>query len=376
MADLTQAAFLGETALSLARAGETGRALESARHAASESSGAWAPLSPLVQYLHRTGNWEQALLVLRHAHLLAPEAEPDLTNAIGCCELALGRPDRALGFLHRASGACPAFLANYGAVLLRMERRSEAAEVLARASSADPTDARADRLALLASASDPAGWLTTTAGTAQGHLFPMISLSREPSRTGDAISLEGDRDEAWTLKSAGLEEAPAEGAPALASVWNEAGLFVKTGRIEAVRADALGVRFLLRGPEACRIQRRRHFRMLAAEGFVEAERMPDKGTSRGSPVFLRDLSACGLSFYHEAESVPPRPGDGMEFRLTFEGVQFRLSAVVRQVRKTPRALLACAELQGNLPTENRIARLLHERQRLLRNQASRTRVAV
>lgn len=369
--DLVEAGVHASAALRFAREGAFDRAFDTACRAAMLSHGSWRLLSELVETLYARGRLQDAGRVLDYARRVGLACEgdegPGPLHAEGCIALSLGRPEEALPLLLRASALSPdsaQILANTAVALSDLGRAREAADALARARQACPVDLRIERLALFSSAGEGTlGWLPALGEPAHGEVGLLAPIGLASSGGGSPFLLGAERDRAWEICAESCGELPGRGSRVLAALWNDAGLFLRSGVV--VRSE--DARAWIEGPSARRIQRRRHFRILAMEDLVRGEELFRDGLR---PRDLRDLSACGFSFYSDGQDAPPPVGSKVAFRFTFRNGPdgaIEVPGVVRRLREAPAQAYACVELLSDERTEDRIARILHEHQRRRRS---------
>ena len=280
----------------------------------------------------------------------------------GFHEIGLARLRQAVA----AEPSSPVFLANLGIASRGQGHLVEALACLKRAQSLDPVDLRVDRLALLMLGAKPAGLLPVSAGKASGILLPAFSPLRNSFREGLGVTLHAAPREEWELKvmTDSLPSVPLSGS-LIASVWNEAGLFLKEGKLEWGTSEQGMPLARIQGPPPLFIQRRRAFRILCGD-FMRALAL-GKGSAQPD---LRDLSSQGLSYY---DDNPPRLGNVSEWRIRLEGVEMDVPSVVRAVRAAPTGRPVVG-VEFLLPDKkvDQMARAIHEYQRRLRTFQHRT----
>lgn len=361
-----QAYDLSRWAVHYAERWEWSKASEAMEKAVLLSPTSWTALGSVFRRLQQTGRMQDGVQLLRDTLKTSPDAAPELWNALGCFELELKHHQAALEACRRAVTAEPpraAFVANLGVVLEAAGKPAEAAKCFEMARLLMPADRRIERLALLARAGQDAMGLLFLSGHPKGQILPALAHTDETFSTGHEIQLQSDHEGTWTLTALPGPDAALlfrMGAPVIASLWNPAGLILKMGHIERVAAHGDHLEIEVKGPEARRVQRRRHLRVLAPEEFVRADQLEAGGklTRRD----LVDLSASGLSYL--ATGAPPE-GSAAEFRLHFRQEDITAPGVVRSARgEAPRVKVGVEFLAGEKAAD-RIARLIHERQRSL-----------
>lgn len=357
---------LSQSAVQFAERWEWSKASDAMQKAVLLAPASWAFLGSGFRRLQMTGRLEEAAEVLRGSLREAPDASPELWNALGCFELELGHTDAAVDACRRAATASPPrapLLGNLGAALRAAGRRAEADECLHRARVLLPGDLRVQRLAMLSGATADALGLLFLSGTPHGQLLQALAYTGEACEEGHKIQLLSERQDAWRVAGAGGRDAATvlrPGAPVIASFWNPSGLILKEGRIAASSCRHGRFEAEIRGPEPRRVQRRRHLRLPITEDFVRADqRLPSGILNRRA---LADLSAGGLSYL---DPDPPALGAATEFRLDFGRSQVVVPGVVRNVRTelAPDTKVG-VEFTAGEKALDQISRFLHDYQRV------------
>lgn len=355
--EVTSAGTLLREAVHAVERGEWAKAVASAKGAARQDA-SWSALGPVVLGLYAAGRLEESLQVLQFTR-----RDPETLNALGCSAFELGRLDAGVSALRQAVAAapsCPSFLANLSVAFRAQGRPVEAAACLRRAQQLDPLDLRIDRLALMTAHAAPAERLPTSAGQCYGHILSCLSPMSGSVRKGLTVNLKEASDPAWDLRIDISEEAPPLPPRGLliASLWNDAGLFLKEGRLSWVSSPEGKLLARVDGPPARWIQRRRYFRILAGD-FLKVE----LEGARVVPRRLRDLSAQGFSYY---DDTPPEPGLTHAWQIGLAGVDLELPGVVRAVRPSPSGRpVVGVEFMAPEKQVDRLARAIHEHMRRL-----------
>lgn len=331
--------------------------------AAAAAGASWDAIEGAVLGLYGAGRFREAMQVLQ-AQLRPSPSDAFALNALGCVAFELGAPQSAMEILRRSVQSGPSFsvaLANLGIVSRAQGLPAEAAACLKRAQVLDPLDLRIDRLTLLATRMDAAASIPVAAWQSQGYLMPVLSPVRGGVRQGCPAVLTAALEDDWDLKVEPAEGAlplPAQGL-LMASVWNAAGLFMKEGRLEWAASETGKPVARLRGSSAYWIQRRQYFRVLSGD-FLQAEL---RGADARSRRLVRDFSAGGLSYI---DPDPPAEGSTHSWRLSLQGVEAELPAVVRRVRPSLSGrLVVGVEFLAQEKQVDRLARAVHHHVRRL-----------
>ncbi len=355
--EVTSAAALVHEAVRAVERGEWANAVASARAAARQGN-TWPALGPVVLGLYAAGRLADAIQVLQFCR-----RDPETLNALGCAAFELGGVDGAVTLLREAVSAapsCPAFLANLSVAFRAQGRPVEAAACLRRAQQLDPLDLRIDRLSLMTAHAALAERLPTSAGPCYGHLLSCLSPLSGSVRRGLTVNLQDASEAAWDLHVDITEEAPALPPRGLliASLWNDAGLFLKEGRLSWASSPEGKLLARVDGPPARWIQRRRYFRILAGD-FLKVE----LEGARVAPRRLRDLSAQGFSYY---DDTPPEMGFTHTWHVGLSGVDLELPGVVRAIRPSLSGRpVVGIEFMAPEKQVDRLARAIHEHMRRL-----------
>ena len=355
--EITSAETLIREAVQAVERGEWAKAVAAARAAARQEN-SWPALGPVVLGLYAAGRLADAIQVLQFTR-----QAPETLNALGCAAFELGGVDGAVTVLRQAVAAapsCPSFLANLSVAFRAQGRPVEAAACLRRAQQLDPLDLRIDRLALMTAHAALAERLPTSAGQCYGHLLSCLSPVSGSVRKGLSVDLQDASEAAWDLRIDLAEEAPPLPPRGLliASLWNDAGLFLKEGHLSWVSSPEGKLLARVDGPPARWIQRRRYFRILAGD-FLKVE----LEGARVAPRRLRDLSAQGFSYYDDA---PPEPGLTQAWQVGLSGVDLELPGVVRAIRPSPSGrTVVGVEFMAPEKQVDRLARAIHEHMRRL-----------
>lgn len=325
-----------------------------------------------LQRLYLNGRTDTVAQQAR-ADLAAGGDHPFLLNILACCDYEASNPSAAFQGFQKAVAlepASPRYQANLGVSLLGIAHPTDASRALRHALGLQPEDLRLARLALLGSSDTPASWLPVTAGPSKGHVFPLLDCGELGAFALDC-SLVADRKDVWSLlvRDAATDSAaspavalPRPGLPLLAALWNEAGLFLKTGLAGDPAVSGERRVLPMPGSPAIWIQRRRHLRILAGD-FLRTD-LALGGASTASPVRMRDFSASGLSYYAE---TPPAAGTPCACRVDFSGTVVEARGQVRSLRRVPSGLAAVGiEFTVAEAVTDRIARLVQEHRRRLK----------
>lgn len=275
------------------------------------------------------------------AVFLYEAADPDA--AAFCCRLAL-----------EVDSANTRLWANLAACLEAAGRAEEARAVVAQTRRIDPHHLRADYLAARLAPHETANLKDRDPYAMRyARLFLLIVPPFAAAADRLDVSLQEVPGDAWScvaLPASGEGTFPARpGVPVLAATWNDAGLFMRLGTVETVAPAERRIVVRGRAPEGAWIQRRRAFRVSAAD-FREARvTLPARA---GSDATVRDISAGGISF---SSVVGVAPGTRVEVGLEFYGERLTAAAIVRRCTPEGDRFLVGAEF---LPDDDLMEKLL------------------